>query len=199
MSRETSLLTRRSALKQLAALFGGAMTATQLGLLAENAEALGDDAESRFFDQRQFAMLSRIADLIIPQTDTPGALGVGVPRFIDMMFAEWASEERQSTWIAGLAEIDERARAAGMDHFAAGSKEQQVALLERLDREYFEGGREDTFFSAVKKMVIFSFYSTEIGATVELRYQPVPGDYLPCIPLDTVGRAWFWNGYSYGL
>ena len=31
------------------------------------------------------------------------------------------------------------------------------------------------------------------------RFQPVPGDYLPCIPLETVGRAWFWNGYSYGL
>ncbi len=199
MNVDTALLTRRSAIKRLIVLFGGAVTASQLSLLSKTAEAMSEDTAPRFFDADQFAMLSRISDLIIPVTETPGALDVGVPQFIDMMFAEWASEERQADWTEGLADIDARAIAAGMDSFNAGTREQQFALLQELDREFFENDYEATFFSGLKQMVLFSFYSTEVGATVELRYLPVPGDYLPCIPLADVGRAWFWNGYSYGL
>ncbi len=198
MTDETRLLTRRTAIKRLGALIGCTMTASQLSLLATNAAA-ADHSDPSFFDEEQYAMLTRIADLIIPETDTPGALGVGAHRFIDMMFAEWASAERQADWIEGLAEIDARARGIGMDSFIEGTAEEQLELLRTLDKEYFEGGSQPTFFSGLKLMVVFAYYNSEIGATVELQYQPMPGDYRPCVPLAEIGRGWFWNGYSYGL
>ena len=183
---QENLLTRRDAIKRMAAILGVSLTSAQVGLLAE-ANATSQTVAPRFFDEEQFAMLTRIADLIIPETETPGAVGVGAHAFIDMMLAQWASDERKANWIEGL------------ESFNTGTEAEQVKLLTALDHEYFERGYEDTFFSGLKKMVLFAYYSTEQGATVELRYLPVPGDYLSCIPLEDVGRAWFWNGYSYGL
>ncbi len=198
MTKDVSLLTRRAAIKRLGALIGCTMTASQLSLLATNAAA-ADHSDPSFFDEDQFAMLSRIADLIIPETDTPGALGAGVHHLIDMMFAEWASADRQANWIEGLAGIDARAREHGMDSFMDGSAEEQFELLRTLDKEYFDGGNQPTFFSGLKLMVVFAYYNSETGATVELQYLPMPGDYRPCVPLEEIGRGWFWNGYSYGL
>lgn len=199
VKEDTATLTRRSAIKRLLALIGGTMTATQVSLLSDSAAALADDAAPMFLDEGRLSMLGRVVDLIIPETGTPGALGVGVHRFIDMMLAEWASEERQARWIEGLAEIDRRAAAAGMANFVSGSAEQQFELLQALDTESFSDDGDAAFFSELKKMVVFAYYSTEIGATVEMAYQPVPGIYQPCTPLDDDGRAWYWNGYSYGL
>lgn len=195
---QENLLTRRDAIKRMAAILGVSLTSAQVGLLAE-ANATSQTVAPRFFDEEQFAMLTRIADLIIPETETPGAVGVGAHAFIDMMLAQWASDERKANWIEGLSDIERRAQAAGLESFNTGTEAEQVKLLTALDHEYFERGYEDTFFSGLKKMVLFAYYSTEQGATVELRYLPVPGDYLSCIPLEDVGRAWFWNGYSYGL
>lgn len=199
MTRNSRLLTRRSAMKRLLAVFGGTMTVAQIDLLTATAAAMTEDSALGFFDEKQFATLARIVDLIIPETDTPGALTVGVHHFIDLMFAEWASEDRQAHWVEGLADIENRSRALGMDSFYAGSAAQQTELLQALDKESFAQGDDVTFFSELKKMVLFAFYSSETGATVELKYQAVPGDYLPCVPLDDIGRAWFWNGYSYEL
>ncbi len=194
---QQNLLTRRDAIKLMAAILGVSLTSAQAGLLAEANASL--QTTPRFFDDEQFAMLTRIADLIIPETETPGAVGVGAHAFIDMMFAQWASDDRKASWIEGLSDIEQRAEAAGMQSFNTGTEAEQFELLRALDHEYFERGYEETFFSSLKKMVLFAYYSTEIGATVELSYLPVPGDYLSCIPLEDVGRAWFWNGYSYGL
>jgi hypothetical protein len=138
-------------------------------------------------------------DLIMPATDTPGALDAGVHQFIDLMLAEWALPERRSRYIHGLSEIDERARALGSDDFLSGSPQQQFALLQELDAEATANSANDDFFRELKKMVLFAYYSSEIGATVELRFQRIPGVYRPCVPTTEIDRAWFWTGFSYDL
>ena len=37
---------------------------------------------------------------------------------------------------------------------------------------------------------MFGYYTSEVGATRELRWLPMPGRYLVDYPLDEVGRAW---------
>lgn len=199
MADNSFLLTRRSAIKRAVALLGGTLTAAQLGLLTESVAAMTEDSEPRFLNQDQFLMLERIVDLIIPETDTPGALGANVHHFIDLMLAEWASPQRQARYVTGLEDIDRRARESGADSFSAGSTTRQTELLRTLDKEAFANGSADAFFGELKKLVLFAYYSSEPGATVELRYQRIPGDYLPCVPIEDTDRAWFWNGYSYEL
>lgn len=199
MADDPTLLTRRTAIKNAVALIGGTLTATQLGLLSDSFAAIAGDETPRFLNREQFAMLSRVADLVIPETDTPGALGVGVPQFIDMMLADWASPQRQARYVAGLDDIDKRARDAGASSFSSSSSEQQMALLLELDKEIFAEDSDGPFFGELKKMVLFAYYSSEAGATVELRFQRIPGDYLPCVSMAEDERAWFWSHYNYGL
>src|SRR6266851_7849478 len=42
----------------------------------------------KYFSQHEYAVISRLADLIIPRDTTPGALDAGVPEYIDLQVSE---------------------------------------------------------------------------------------------------------------
>lgn len=194
------MLTRRKAMQGAASLIGGTLAVAQFGPLASRvALAQAENSSPLFFDQVQFSIVQRVVDLIIPETDTPGAHAAGVHHFIDLMLAEWASPERQVRYQQGLQMINERARADAANDFASTSAGEQLRVLQALDREAHIDDAPDTFFREFKKLVLFGYYSSEAGATVELRFAPLPGDYEPCVPIEDPQRAWFWLGYGYGL
>jgi len=72
-------------------LLGGAIPAAQLGLIESVLAATETDYKPQFLSPKRLAMVERIVDLVIPETDTPGAVSAGTHRFIDVMLAEWAS------------------------------------------------------------------------------------------------------------
>ncbi len=196
MRQDSPGMTRREALKQAVLLLGGAASAAQLGALES---AFAADDQPGFLSSEQLAMLERIVDLIIPETDTPGAVSAGVPNFIDRMLEGWASAETQQQFVTGFDGIDKLAKAAGMPGFIGSSPEQQLALLTEMDRAAFAEGSPDEFFRRMKKLVLFSYFSSEPGATQALRFDRIPGRFDPCMSLDGDNRAWFWLGYSYEL
>jgi len=51
-----------------------------------------------------------LTDLIIPETDTPGAKAALVNEFIDVILTEWAIDAERQNFLQGLAGIDNRAR-----------------------------------------------------------------------------------------
>ena len=201
MTGKDILLTRRRALQGAASLVGGTLAAAQLGpFMSRVANAAAGDRAPLFFDAGQFALLERAVDVIIPETDTPGAAGAGVHHLIDLMLAEWASAERQARYVEGLQDVDARMQQLGPPDFVSATPSQQLELLQALDREAYSGRTGDTFFAEFKKLVIFGYYSSAAGATQELQYEPLIPDYKACVPIDDIGgRAWFWLGFSHGL
>ncbi len=199
MSDNKILFTRRAAIKSAVALLGGTLTAVQLDLLSDSFASSDEGLPKRFFTSDQYKFISRIANLIIPETDTPGALGVGAPNFIDMMLADWASPNRQLDFVKGLHEIDLRAKNAGLESFLVCSAEQQELILREIDKEFFDKNSNVSYFGMIKKIVLFAYYSSEVGATLELNFQRIPGDYLPCVPLSEDSYASFWSHHNYGL
>ena len=199
MTQDQSGLSRREAIRSALLLVGGIATAAQITAIEHVLAADEMDSSSSFLSDGHLAMLQGIADIIIPETDTPGAASAGVHRFIDRMLAEWASTGTQQQFVAGFDDIDKRAVASGMPDFVGGSAEQQIDLLEQLDREAFAQNSTDEFFRRLKKLILFSYFSSEPGATQALRFDRVPGRYDPCMSLEDDGRAWFWLGYSYEL
>ena len=197
--QEPRMLSRRAALRNAVLLLGGTISAAQFGLLDKALAATLVESQPRFLSSDQLAMVERIADSIIPETDTPGAVSAGAHRFIDVMLAEWASSDTQLEFVAGFRSIDQRATELGMRSFLGGSAKQQVEVLEKLDREAFADGAPDTFFRRLKKLILFAYFSSEPGATQAWRFDRIPGDYRPCLSLEDDGRAWFSLGFSYEL
>ncbi|MFN5153077.1 MAG: gluconate 2-dehydrogenase subunit 3 family protein, partial [Gemmatimonadota bacterium] len=54
------------------------------------------------------ALVRTIADGILPRTDTPGALDVGVPAFVEIIAGEWMEAKDRDEFRAGLAALDQR-------------------------------------------------------------------------------------------
>jgi hypothetical protein len=46
------------------------------------------------------------------------------------------------------------------------------------------------FFRMMKELTLLGYYTSEAGATRELRYAPVPARYDGCVPFTTIGRTW---------
>jgi gluconate 2-dehydrogenase gamma chain len=130
-----------------------------------------------------------IAELIIPKTDTAGAREAGVPAFIDVMLADWGDDDQRQTFTTGLANVDERSRAAFGTDFIGGTPQQQAEILEDLDYELarLRDTKSDTsknFFQSMKWLTLTGYYTSEVGATTEQHFRVVPGRYEPCYPLE---------------
>ena len=135
----------------------------------------------------QARALDVAAELIVPATDTPGARAVGVPQFIDRAVGTWCSAPQAKLLRGGLDQLDVDARTAHGAAFADLTAAQQTALLTRYDTA---GDPQRPFFGLLKELTTIGYFTSKPGATIALRYDPVPGDYRGCVPLKEIGRAW---------
>ena len=203
-------LTRRDAATAFAALWASipaAAAAQAPGGLGWTPTAL-TPAQARTLDV--------VAELIIPATDTPGAREAGVPAFVDRAVGGYCTPAEAAIIRSGLDRVEADARAAHGQAFAALTPAQQTALLDRYDVEgrgprtpKAAVGRGETetglsnapraavevpkgpfFFPVLKDLVTVGYFTSRLGATKAVIYDPVPGAYHGCVPLKTIGRAW---------
>lgn len=146
--------------------------------------------ERRFFDPDQSALLTRVADVVMPATDTPGAIGAGVDRFIDGLMADWASASTSARVVATLGAIDETARQDLGRAFVECGEGDQAALLGRLAGSASGDDAQVPGFGELRNLILAGYYTSEVGASVELQFELVPGRYLECVPVEEIGRAW---------
>ncbi len=188
VNKDHHSMTRRQALQGLVALVGGTVGVAELGPLAQAAMA-DTGATPRFLDADQFALLGRVVDLMIPDTDTPGAHEVGVHRFIDMMLADYAADDSRKTMLEALAGVNGAATGRRGEGFVALPAEDQFAVLAGVDKEAFENRAGSEPYRMLKSIILFGYYTSEVGASVELRFNPIPGTTPGCVPADTFDRA----------
>ncbi len=184
---------RRTALKQMALLFGLTLSAQSLDALAVTVKGSMPHA-TKFFTPDQLQMTGEIADLIIPTTDTPGALAVNVHGFLDTYLAECVSKDEQKTFLDGLKKINAVAEDKFHKTFLACTHKQHIQLLtaiEKSDLGFTAADKE--FFTFFKSLTLFGYYTSEVGATQELAYLAIPGGYKGNFPFAKIGKAWALN------
>jgi hypothetical protein len=176
----TLMMTRRALLRDAVLMVGGAATVLPIDLWANSR------ATPRFFDEAEFTLLDEICEIIMPQTDTPGARGAGVPAALDSLIRDWASAEHQRALRALLKELDSKAVAAGGKPLLQLSPQQRLDVMTAYDAEHFSKPP----YSILKNLVLRLYYLSEVGATQELRYEHVPGVWEPAVEVTPETRAW---------
>jgi len=142
-------------------------------------------AGTRFFNAHDFETISRISELIIPASDTPGAIEAGVPEYIDIVIAR--DTDQQLLTADGLRWLDSEAgRITQGKNFLDLREEQQVSLLEPL----FEAAdanssivRNVQFFALIKRLTADGYYTSKIGLIDELGYKgnTARGSFPDCV------------------
>jgi hypothetical protein len=186
---------RRQALRLLA-------SAATLPLLSREAFSLFQAVHEQIPEQpvlktlnpQQNATVTTIAELIIPQTDTPGAKAARVNEFIDLILTEWYDEEEKSTFMSGLADIDSRTRDLYGKDFVNCVEKQQVEILQALDDEVAareENARrrrthppQKNFFFMMKQLTLVGYYTSQVGFEQELHSEIIPARHAACVPLE---------------
>ena len=194
-------MNRRELLRRAALLLGGAVSSSVSQALL--ASVISRKAQKPYFNSHQSETVNIAAELIIPATDTPGALQAGVPDFIEMMVSEWYTETERDIFLSGLSDLDVHCQGAGARDFPGASTEQQTAAL--IAAEQAGKGHpgaspmaamsktvDETvpFFLKIKELTVLGYYSSEVGAKQELAYNPMPMRYDGNFPFAEVGRQW---------
>ena len=134
---------RREAVKSVAFLLGGALSATTIATLFDSCTEPGKNS-GNLFTVDQEKLVTEVADIIIPTTKgSPGAKAANVGPFITMMVKDCYPEEAQKAFVKGLEELEDRAKKEYNKSFLEIGVKEREQLLRKV--------REDTLASQKKE------------------------------------------------
>lgn len=190
---------RREAIRRTALLMGGAVSAPAIVGILKGCKAKPTlDWKPSFLSDEQGVLVSQVAEIIIPKTDTPGAKDVGVPGFIDQLLKEVYSKEEQDKFLAALKEFNDASVKDQGDPFIELNAEKQTAFVNAQHEAAVKAQKETSpapprpFILMMKELTMLGYFTSKPGATEVLQYDPVPGAYKGCIPLSEAGNGKTW-------
>jgi hypothetical protein len=186
-------ISRREAIRKAALWLGGSILLPDV-LKAWESPAIQNTFAA--FNENQAKVIAEIAELIIPTTDTPGAISAGVPAFIEKMVADCYSKEIREKFYQDLDAF------ATENKFLQLSNEQKIEGLKKLEAKAKEERNSikripattqlqpAPLFDVLKELTVTGYFTSEIGCTQALRYEAVPGRYDGDVPYKKGDRAW---------
>lgn len=131
-------MNRREALRRLAFLTGGTLSASTVagilgGCRAEKPGGGGSMPET--LSSEQFELVGEVVERIIPTTDTPGARAAQVPTFIDKMLTDWMTKAERDHFLSGLKRIEEIAHKSHDSAFLDLPQQRQIDVLRQLEAQ----------------------------------------------------------------
>ncbi|PHR91704.1 MAG: hypothetical protein COA69_10965 [Robiginitomaculum sp.] len=144
-----------------------------------------------FYGPTVFALVARVSDVLIPTTQTPGALAVGVPEMLDHLMLDWADAATGKANIADWGKID-AVLSSTLGQPNKASDADFTKAVQALDAQAFGEGRDEHgAYRRQKSLIAQAYYWSEPGATEELQYELNPVELIVCGPIDEIGRTWF--------
>jgi len=186
-------MNRRDALKRTALIMGGVLSAPTLSALMNGCHAPGENGEGTHFTSWEKDMVKDMVDIIIPRTDTPGAVDAKVPAFVVMMMQECYPKDDQDDFHDGLTVFNKWSKKHFKKEFLNLNDNQKETAVTRVDKEVLTGEIDSdalNFYWTLKELTMLGFFTSETGATETLRYRQTPGNYEGCIPYEKGDKAW---------
>jgi gluconate 2-dehydrogenase gamma chain len=181
---------RREVLRRVAWLLGGAVSvpaalAILNGCSARDAPSAAEWTP-KFFKGSQKDIVTAIADIILPKTDTSGALDANVPAFIDSMLADVYDAAAQARFTQGFADFEGflGRDAAGRTAFVKESLEKALAA---------ENDDGKPFILMTRELTLLGFYTSQVGIRENMEYSQAPGPFHGCVPIAKMAKPVQWE------
>ncbi|TBW28955.1 gluconate 2-dehydrogenase subunit 3 family protein [Gramella sp. KN1008] len=159
--------------------------------------------------------LKKIVDIIIPTTETPGAGDLNIAQFIDSYMNEVAGERRREAFLESADAFSsafkneyEKAHEEGNDEEFESIVKKYLKASPAEKEEYVKRNTETqdaqdpqpeseinadagayAYLTAVRDMAIWAWKNSEEIGENHLWYDPVPGEYIPCGPVEELGNG----------
>jgi len=176
--------------REVLAYFGKAivLSATASACDLSSNSTSQDRTDTDILSSHEMELLGNIVDVIVPATDTAGAKSSGVDVYILEMLRTWYRPDEVAEFHTGLGALDDSViNRFGQSFIDIDSESQTRALAEALSGSDASVAQ---FVAWVRQMTLTGYYTSQVGASVELRYLPVPASYNPCLLLGPDDRAW---------
>jgi gluconate 2-dehydrogenase gamma chain len=159
-------------------------------------------SDVNYFSAGQRKIVAAMTEVVIPRTETPGAIDARVPVFIELMAANWLNDEESAIFSAGLKDMETRIPREHGKPFDQLDAPVQLQILEDLedaasDSSWYDIGNvqrdfinDAPFICQFKELTIWGFFTSEEGGSQVLRYDPMPMYFDGDIPLNPEESSW---------
>ncbi len=173
---------RRKALTVMAGGFGATLLGT--GLLVMGCSP--KNKNSGLFSEEDIHLLDEFGETILPRTiHSPGAKSTKIGLFMTTIATDCYAQKDKDLFIKGLQEL------AGIGFLDLTTKEREEVLMAWEKEAATHSEVENPhFYKIMKELVVWGYFTSEIGLTKALRYNPIPGKYIGCVPYTVGDRAW---------
>lgn len=201
---------RRELLKMIAVLTGTAMIGGDVFLTGCKTPV---KKGAGLLSASQIALLDEVGETILPTTNTPGAKEAKIGEFMNLHVSDCYYPAQQKTFMEGLSSLDEFSKKQFNKKFISLSPEQRATLLMKLEPEAIEFNKQlddreksargearlamkefiggpQHYYTMIKQLTLFGYFTSEIGAKQALRFLPIPGKYDGAYPYKKGDKAW---------
>lgn len=206
---------RRRFLSTMATMLPVAMVGTEVFF-----SSCTSNPKKEFFDKDNIILLDEIGETIIPSSSTsPGAKAAKIGEFMKVYVTDCYDASEQKTFFEGINKIKILSKSKYGKDFLKLTDSQRHDLLNILEKEAQEhvelknkntSGTGDAiqtgkvqqndkskmksegnhYFSMIKDLTLFGYFTSEVGATKALRYVQTPGSYKGNVPYKEGDKAW---------
>ncbi|AZI23941.1 MAG: gluconate 2-dehydrogenase subunit 3 family protein [Pedobacter agri] len=190
---------RREALKNVAFLLGGAISASTMGVLFESFTLPENEKNFVSFSAQDEKIFAEFANIIVPTTkSSPGAKAAGLGKFIPMMMKDCYPATMQTSFARGFQQLQEKAmKDFGKNYMSLTVAEKtklmvDLRLMSIAQKETKAPENQDLvyFFVTARDLTLLGYYASEIGCTQAREYILVPGRYDGNAPLKPGQKSW---------
>lgn len=170
--------------------------------------ANGADADARViagWDASLKALAPALMDTIIPATDTPGALSVGAPAFLELVLRDLLTPADRAAFTSGLHGLDLALQQQAGASFTTLPAVRRTNELARFDGETYAAVADGATATAaqasylqLKEYTLIAFFTSQNIATTMLDYTPVPGPYMADMALAGQPHTFYEDGGAVG-
>jgi hypothetical protein len=189
-------MNRREAISRVGLILGGTVIGAET-FLSGCAKKSQEEVSWLNFSVDRISFLDEVGETILPETTaSPGAKAAKIGEFMKAIVTDCYEEKDQQIFIEGIAKLNTAAEEKYNDTFMQLSPEEKKELLVSIDKEakdYAQNKKKEDpthYFTMVKQLTLWGYFTSEVGSKQALRYEPLPGRYDGCYPYKKGDRAW---------